>query len=513
VQTSADSATLGHSVFSRSWKTSFTTFDAPDLLGGIMSTRRSFLKKVGALAATAATPQLASGNEGDLSPGATAPNDAKGASLGAVDPTQELGTYLARMPELSDVVKQAIASGERSFSRYTVLLVHHLTGEVLGVIAALRNLGCSDIVTVFVGYNPDAERVYRPDLENIPSEELRCYILSKDSTGINSPYFIPRTFVKQPVTDSTAALDALDQTMKDKNLDFLAAMRALIVYVGLAGMARARDAGRRVLIIEDGGYTSPIFNDASLAGLSVAQMRARHVSPPDDATDAALPAAMKDVFSELVLGAVEHTRNGYDMNMRTFATYGKLAAPVFSIAVSYLRTQVESETVAATILNAVESVLYSQGVDLRDRKIFVFGGRGNVGRRLMVQLRARLDAPIDTLIGCDLKIGRPDTKTELPAWQYRQGSLDHPQITDKECQGARRAPLRAVAGSSETRSPAEAACLFKAGNQAFPRIQSSQALTRSALRSLGVAPSRLAPDLRIWDGPAWNRTSCCRQDS
>src|SRR5262249_55587342 len=155
-------------------------------LGGIMSTRRSFLQKVGALAATAAAPRLGRGNEGDLSRETSAPNYTNGASVGAGDLTQKLGTYLAHMPELSAVVKQAIASGERPLSKHTVLLVHHLTGEVLGVIAALRNLGCSDIVTVFVGYNPDAERVYRPDLENIPSEELRCYILSKDSTGINS---------------------------------------------------------------------------------------------------------------------------------------------------------------------------------------------------------------------------------------------------------------------------------------------------------------------------------------
>ena len=50
-------------------------------------------------------------------------------------------------------------------------------------------------------------------------------------------------------------------------------------------------------------------------------------------------------------------------------------------------------------------------------------------------------------------------------------SLDHPQITDKECQGPRRAPLRAIDRRAETRTPAGAACLLTAGNQTLPRIQ------------------------------------------
>ncbi|HTW32204.1 MAG TPA: hypothetical protein VMD76_11020, partial [Candidatus Sulfotelmatobacter sp.] len=132
-----------------------------------------------------------------------------------------------------------------------------------------------------------------------------------------------------------------------------------------------------------------------------------------------LPAAMKEVVTGTIVGSVEHTRNGYDANMRVYLAYGQLAVPAFSIAVSYLKTQVESETVAATILNAIESVLYSHGFDLRSRNVFLFGSRGNVGRRLMAQLRASLDTPDRTLIGCDLKVSRPDITTQLPPWQIR----------------------------------------------------------------------------------------------
>jgi len=342
-------------------------------------------------------------------------------TVSKADGIMKLETYLRRMPQLSEVVTNALASGQRPLMQHSVLLVHHLTGEVLGTIAALRNLGCDDIVTVFVGYNPDLENAYRPYLDDLPVDEFRCYILGTvpGSQGAAEPaYVIPRTFVKQPATDSMAVLDELNAMMKAKGLSFMAAMRALIVQVSLAQMARTRAAARRLLVIEDGGYTAPILNDAALSGITVTQLRVQHAAPADAATDAALPAAMKDLVAEVMFGSVEHTRNGYDLNMRTYLAHGRLAAPAFSIAVSYMKTQVESDTVAATILNAVESVLYSHGVGLRRRNTFVFGSRGNIGRRLMEQLRARLDTPNEALIGCDLKVGRPDTMSELPSWQF-----------------------------------------------------------------------------------------------
>jgi hypothetical protein len=157
------------------------------------------------------------------------------------------------------------------------------------LIAALRKLGCQDIVTVFVGYNPDLEKAYRPDFDDIPTEEFRCYILGSDSgsQGASGPtYFIPSTFIRQPSSDSLSPIDLLNATMKAKNLDFIAAMRALIVQVGLAQLARARAAHRRLIVIEDGGYTAPILNEAALAGLTVAQMRA-HYSVPRDRRGAA----------------------------------------------------------------------------------------------------------------------------------------------------------------------------------------------------------------------------------
>ena len=225
--------------------------------------------------------------------------------------------------------------------------------------------------------------------------------------------------MKQPSTDSVAVLDALDTTMNAKNLNFLAAMRALSVQVCLAQFARAHSAGRRLLLIEDGGYVAPIINEAAISGRTVAELRTQQGAPSDQATDAQLSSSTNELIHETMVGSIEHTRNGYDQNLRTYLAHGTLAVPAFSIAVSYLKTQVESDTVAATILNAIESVLYSQGASLGRRNVFLFGSRGNIGRRLTTQLRARLNVPDSALIGCDLKVGRPDTKKQLPQWQFR----------------------------------------------------------------------------------------------
>src|SRR5580658_4661750 len=227
-----------------------------------------------------------------------------------------LEKYLQRMPALSGVLAEATASGQLPLADLSVLLVHHFSAEVLGTIAALRKLGCHDVTVVFVGYNPDLERAYRPDLDSIPADELRCYILDavKGATDAAEPnYFVPLPFVRQAKTETTEPLKHLNDTLAAKGLDFFSAMRALVVEVGLAQFARAHLAGRKVLIIEDGGYTAPILNDAALARLDVSQLRSRFFAPTNASIDAALPSSVSNVIAECVIGSVEHTRNGYDL--------------------------------------------------------------------------------------------------------------------------------------------------------------------------------------------------------
>src|SRR5262249_34885748 len=90
----------------------------------------------------------------------------------------------------------------------------------------------------------------------------------------------------------------------------------------------------------------------------------------------------------------------------------------------------------------------------------------------------------------------------------RATCLDDPDITDQERKGLLCTPVLAIDGCAVTRRPARSICLLSARNQALPGIQSSKTSAGSALGGDGVAPSRLAPDLRIRDGPAGHCASC-----
>jgi len=352
-------------------------------------------------------------------------------------PSSKVEEYLHRMPAITGVIKEALATGKKPFEDVSLFLVHHLTAEVLGTVAALRALGCRDMVVVFVGYNEDAEAAYRPDLDDLPAEEFRCFILKSTTASggeAEGIYSVARTFAKAPAADKFP-FDALDQAMKHNRMDFIEAMRCLAVNAYFQQVARAKAQGRRCLLIEDGGYMTPILNEAALTGKTIAELRALHRSPEAAAIDGQLDTGVDATLRATMVGTVEHTRNGYDRDMRVSLQYGKLAMPTFSIAVSYLKTQVESDAVAASILNAVTSVLYSHGYVLERRNALVFGSRGNIGRRLLSHLTDGLDAPATNLIGCDLKVGAVAAETDTPDWQTDGYTSSAPECLEKATYG------------------------------------------------------------------------------
>lgn len=353
---------------------------------------------------------------------------------GALPPPRfKVEEYLHRMPAMTGVIIEALSAGEALFKDTSIFVVHHLTAEVLGTIAALRALGCRDLVVVFVGYNEDAEAAYRPDLNDLPDDEVRCFTLKSNTASggeAEGTYSVAQSFTKVPAGDDIP-FDALDTAMKDGGMDFISAMRCLCVTVFFQQLGRTKAQGRRGLLIEDGGYMAPILNDAALAGQSVAAFRAQHAAPEDAATNAQLDPSLEAALRATMVGTVEHTRNGYDRDRRVDLKYGKLAIPGFTIAVSYLKTQVESDTVAASILNAVTSVLFSHGYVLKRRNALVFGSRGNIGRRLLAHLTDRLDAPATTLIGCDLKVDGGGSADDIPDWQTNPNTSSAPQCVEK----------------------------------------------------------------------------------
>lgn len=341
--------------------------------------------------------------------------------------------YLGRMPAMSGVVRGATENGPLPLDGVSIFLIHHLTAEVLGTLSAVRALGCRDLTVLFVGYNEDAEKAYRPDLDDLPDDEVRCFILKSSTASggeAEGTYSVARGFTKAPEGDRIP-YDALDQTMSQNKMDFLRAMRALAITLSLQQLARAKQSGCRCLLIEDGGYMTPILNEAALEGKTLEDLCEAHRSPGYPSAQQQLGSDLRSALDALMIGTVEHTRNGYDRDARINLKYGELAIPCFTIAVSYQKTQVESDIVASSILNAVTSVLYSHGYVLKRRNVLVFGSRGNIGRRMMSHLVDRVADPREKLIGCDLKVGSKGPAEKIPDWQTDPGTSSVPECVEK----------------------------------------------------------------------------------
>lgn len=357
--------------------------------------------------------------------------------------------YVHNMPAVGGLLEAAKKLGEpKPFANTSILMIHHITAEVLGSISVLRSLGCKDLVTVFVGYNAEAERAYRPDLLDLPGDEFRCFILKNNTLTSQDQaqgiYSVKRDFTILPETEKAKMqYEQLDKVMKDNKMTFVQAMRCLSMDAFFKQLSRSNVKGRELIVLEDGGYIAPILNQSAIDGLTVAQVREKYHCPVDDETDSKLGDSLKmhDVLkNNRVIGSVEHTRNGYDQNVETQeACEGKLFIPNMTLAVSYLKTQIEASGVAGSCLNAILSAMYSYGMVLQHRDAMVIGSRGNVGRWLVRVLHACLDrrgfdsTEKPKVIGCDIKVGRKPGTDPVPAWQSRD---DEPALPDIEEQAS-----------------------------------------------------------------------------
>ncbi len=355
--------------------------------------------------------------------------------------------YVHNMPAVGGLVEAAKKSGDPvPFANTSILMIHHITAEVLGCISVLRALGCKDLVTVFVGYNSEAEKAYRPDLLDLPGDESRCFILENSTLTSRDQaqgiYAVKRNFTILPEAEKAKMqYDELDKAMKDNRMTFFQAMRCLCMHMFFKQLARSSTKGREFIVLEDGGYITPILNQSAIDDLTVAQVRKKYNCPVDEETDSKLGDSQKmsDVLkNNRVVGSVEYTRNGYDHAVNTQnACGGKLFIPNMTVAVSYKKTQIEASAVAGSCLNAILSAMYSYGMVLQHRDALVIGSRGNIGRWLIRALHACLDrngfncSEHPKVIGCDIKVGRQQGTDPVPAWQKRDDEPALPGIEEQ----------------------------------------------------------------------------------
>ena len=299
----------------------------------------------------------------------------------------DIDEYLHRMPPLEEVV--ATRASEQPLKGLNVLLIHHVTAEILGFIAALRKLGARNVFTLFVHYGESVPSDFLEALLDLDQDRFRCHSLN----NVEDPLSVEGYFVLSPRFSGLEDLKDLDERLHRIRPGYMQAMVETATRLFLDMLLRtARDASK-CLIIEDGGYLTPVLSQKVTAGGTLrALLEENEVPIPADSKDVA-ELGLADALDKWVVGAVEHTKNGLDRLEAVLEEKGQLARPCFSIAVSNLKVTEEASEVAASILSAIESVLHAQGKVLSMRRAAVIGARGAIGGHLVSQLGSRCTQP------------------------------------------------------------------------------------------------------------------------
>ncbi|MEE9913452.1 MAG: hypothetical protein K4571_17205 [Deltaproteobacteria bacterium] len=313
-----------------------------------------------------------------------------------------LDDYLARMPALS----RSVGQHQNALRRIRLFLIHHNTAEVIGLLKAFTDAGCTRLTSFFVKYSGIVPEAYLETLMSLPPDTFRFYSLQKIESRqkLTGFYNFSRQFTP------LAELAQLDQAILEKELDFLGAMRLASGHIFLKEIEQARRAGESMLLVEDGGYLAPLINRFCLEHKTVGDVFDYfQAARPADDEKRSFAAWLSGTF----LGSVEHTKNGYDYNSEVMAEFGKLQFPAATIAVSGLKRGPEARECALSIISATESILNRLGKLFSRRKIIILGSAGAIGGFLKQELSRRVEQ--GGLFGVDIAAGEnsPGDVTEV----------------------------------------------------------------------------------------------------
>jgi hypothetical protein len=284
-----------------------------------------------------------------------------------------------------------------------MFLVHHITSEVLGLIEAYRSLGCESITTAFVKYAGVVPDEYLEALFSMPDDRFRFYSMQKIELrdSLQGTYVLSNQY-----SDLTGLADIHTYLLAEKP-DFLTAMRFLAGHLFCREALRSSKDARPLLLVEDGGYLSPLINRFCLENKTVGfvlqyfRVQVADLDGKVNLSDEDLNLPFAAWMSRFFVGSVEHTKNGYDYNEDIQHQFGRLQFPVCSIALSQLKRGPEAEACSSVILNAIENILHRLGLLLTRRRVLVLGSSGAIGQYLVNDLSSRLGP--DRVYGVDIQ--------------------------------------------------------------------------------------------------------------
>lgn len=315
----------------------------------------------------------------------------------------ELREYLDRMP----AVRQTAQREHDVLRDVRVLLVHHLTCEVLGAIQAMVDMGARHVETLWVKYAGEIEPAYKEVMLSLPENIFRFRGVTPvlDDDGFQNRFLLSEEFTPPEELTPLAAL------LRAKPHRFFEAMRKSAGHLLLKTAMACRKEGGKFILIEDGGYIAPIVNRLCLENRSLRQTSEYFGFPEAELPKEDLGEPFESWIRPALIGSVEHTRNGYDALLNVMGDFGKLSFPSVSIAISDFKVNRESGDVIYSCLNAVENILSGKGFTLSERTALVLGAQGALGRKAMRILGDRVGT--GRLYGVD--IVRP---VSVPEWTF-----------------------------------------------------------------------------------------------
>ncbi len=310
---------------------------------------------------------------------------------------------LARMPE----VMRCVAENPGMFRKTRVLLIHHLTSEVLGFIQALADMGARSIDTLWVKYAGAVELYAKEIMLSLPEKIFRFHGLEPilEDDGFQYKFVLSKEYSVVKV------LDPLAGTLRETSMRFFEAMQTVAAHLMFYMAMACRKSADTFVIVEDGGYIAPAMNRLCLEQRTVREAADFFHFPAAALSEQDLDCSFEEWLSPVLTGSVEHTRNGYDALNKVQSGFGKLAFPAPSIAVSRFKVHCESLEVVYSCLNAAENIMNHMGFTLTGRTVLVLGAQGAIGRKSMEVLSRRVGP--ENLFGVDLV--RPEKD---PAWTF-----------------------------------------------------------------------------------------------
>ncbi len=303
--------------------------------------------------------------------------------------------HFEKMPNLYRLAK----SRKESLKDVRILLIHHITSQILGLIKSYEMLDCRNLTTLFIKYKGIVPDEYFEALFSLPDDNYRFYSLQK----VDVRDYIEGNYILSRQYSSIDRLKYLDSMLRSSIMDFKSAMQMTGFHLFFDEAFKAKKEDQMLLLIEDGGYLSPLINEYCLSGKTLGEVL-KECNYPELPGKDEQSKGFEEWLSSVFYGSIEHTRNGFDKVEEVENRHGRLAFPVFSIAISETKNR-EARVCAESIINAVETVLHSFGKGFYKRNAIIIGSRGNIGSALFNGLSVKTYE--GSVTGIDIKVENP----------------------------------------------------------------------------------------------------------